>query len=281
MAGRAKTRESNALRAAIYHRVSSEEQIEGYSLDAQARATRAYCDAQCWVVAREYRDEGKSARTDDLSKRPQFNEMLTDADLGLLDVIVVHKLDRFSRNLRVTLETFDRLQRRGVSFVSISEQMDFTTSIGKVMLATLAAFAQYYSDNLATEVAKGKRERKAQGLYNGVLPFGLKKNSDRIPVPDPETYPGLLLAFRLAAAGKSDREVAEALNTDGYRTTGNWGRNPFKKDTVRRMLMNRFYLGELPPLEMAAAYPGRTKLFSTMTYSPKRSGHGRLTAPDR
>jgi site-specific DNA recombinase len=164
------------LRAALYRRVSSDEQVEGYSLDAQTRASRAYCESHGWVIAREYSDEGKSARSDDLAKRPAFGQMLKDAEGGLFDVIVVHKLDRFARNLRVTLETLERLDGAGVTFVSISEQMDFTTPIGKVILATLAAFAQYYSDNLSWETKKGKHERKAQGLYNGVLPFGVKKN---------------------------------------------------------------------------------------------------------
>jgi site-specific DNA recombinase len=90
--------------------------------------------------------------------------MIEDAEAGLLDVVVVHKLDRFARNLRVTLETLERLDRAGAGFVSISESMDFTTPIGKVILATLAAFAQYYSDNLSWETKKGKAERKAQGL---------------------------------------------------------------------------------------------------------------------
>ena len=129
------------LRAAIYYRVSSEEQVDGYSLDAQLRASRSYCDSSSWNIAAEYREEGKSGRTDDLSKRPAFSEMLAAADSGLFDVIVVHKLDRFSRNLRVTLETLDRLQAQGVGFVSISERMDFTTAIGRVILATLGAFA--------------------------------------------------------------------------------------------------------------------------------------------
>jgi site-specific DNA recombinase len=237
---------TQAMRAGLYERVSSEEQVAGYSLDAQERAGRLYCDAHAWPVAQVYRDEGKSARTDDLARRPAFRQLLLDAEAGLLDVVVVHKLDRFARNLRVTLETLERLERCGVGFVSISEQMDFTSPIGKVILATLGAFAQYYSDNLSTETKKGKQERKAQGLYNGLLPFGLKKNSAGIAVPDPETYPGLLLAFRLAAEGKSDREVADALNAAGYRTTGNRGRNPFTKDTVCRLLQNRFFLGELP-----------------------------------
>ena len=235
-----------AKRAAIYVRVSSEEQVQGYSLAAQERAAEAYCASHGWEVIHVYRDEGRSARTDNLAKRPAFEEMLRDAERGEFDILIVHKLDRFARNLRMTLEMLDRLESARVGFVSISEQMDFTSPIGKVILATLAAFAQYYSDNLSTETKKGKAERKAQGLYNGLLPFGIKKNSDGIPVPDPETYPGLLLAYQMGAAGKSDRDVAEALNAAGYRTTGNRGRNLFTKDTVCRMLQNRFYLGELP-----------------------------------
>ncbi len=237
---------TSAKRAAIYVRVSSEEQVQGYSLSAQERAAEAYCQSHGWEIVKTYRDEGRSARTDNLTKRPAFEEMLDDAEQGQFDILIVHKLDRFARNLRMTLEMLDRLETARVGFVSISEQMDFTSPIGKVILATLAAFAQYYSDNLSTETKKGKAERKAQGLYNGMLPFGIKKNSSGIPVPDPETYAGLLLAFQLAAAGKSDREVAQALNAAGYRTTGNRGRNPFTKDTVCRLLQNRFFLGELP-----------------------------------
>ena len=172
--------------------------------------------------------------------------MVTDAEAGLVDVVVVHKLDRFSRNLMTTLDTLQRLERAGIGFVSISEAMDFTTPIGKVILATLGAFAEYYSANLSAETRKGKTERKKQGLYNGVLAFGATKGEDGIPVPNPKAHPGLVLAYELAAAGRTDREVAQALNAAGYRTTGNRGANPFSKDTVRVILQNRFYLGELP-----------------------------------
>lgn len=96
----------------------------------------------------------------------------------------------------------------------------------------------------------GDEERQGRAQEAGALqrlaPFGVKKNGRAIPVPDPATYPGLLLAFEAAAAGKSDREVATLLNDRGYRTTGNRGSNPFSKDTVRPLLQNRFYLGELP-----------------------------------
>ena len=231
------------MRAALYARVSSEEQVEGYSIDAQRRAFEGLRQGRGWTQYREYIDEGKSARNDNVNKRPAFKEMITDALAGSFDVLVVHKLDRFSRNLRITLEYFDKLLKAGVAFVSINEQMDFTTPSGKVHLALLGAFAQYYSDNLSQETKKGWHERRAQGLYCGLLPFGAIKGENGVPLPDPSNHPGLVLAFELAAQGKSDRQVAMALNDKGYRTAGNQGNRPFSKDTIRGMLTNRFYLG--------------------------------------
>jgi hypothetical protein len=110
----------------------------------------------------------------------------------------------------------------------------------------LGAMAQFYSDNLSHETKKGWAERKAQGLYCGLLPFGAIKGVDGLPVPDSDTYPGLVTAFELAALGKSDREIAVALNAKAYRTAGNQGNGPFGKDTVRDIVQNRFYIGELP-----------------------------------
>jgi site-specific DNA recombinase len=132
------------MKAALCARVSSEEQVEGYSVDAQRRAFQALVEGRGWTTYREYVDEGKSARIDNINKRPAFKEMMSDAVAAKLDVLVVHKLDRFSRSLRITLEYFDKLLNAGVTFVSINEQMDFITPSGKVHLALLGAFAQYY-----------------------------------------------------------------------------------------------------------------------------------------
>ena len=233
-------------RAVLYARVSSEEQVEGYSIDAQRRAFQQLCDSKDWIAQQEYIDEGKSAHNDNIDNRTAFQAIISDALAGKFDVLVVHKLDRFSRNLRTTLEYFDKLLKVGVSFVSINEQMDFTTPSGKVHLALLGAFAQYYSDNLSQETKKGWAERRAQGLYCGSLPFGTIKGEDGIPIPDPDAYPGLVKAFQLAAQDKTDREVAIELNSLGYRTNGTQGRKPFSAGTVGGILKNRFYLGEIP-----------------------------------
>jgi site-specific DNA recombinase len=244
------------MRAALYARVSSEEQVDGYSLDAQLRSCRAFLAAHGWTLVREFVEEGRSARTDDITKRPQFKLMMEDAQHRSFDVLVVHKLDRFARNRRIAFECFDRLTKWGVGFVSLSENMDFSTPWGGLALTMLVGLAQFYSDNLSQETRKGWHERRSQGLYCGLLPFGVCKGEDGVPVPDTaerptdgppvRNYDGLLLAFEEAANGRADRELARLLNARGYRSTGNRGPVPLTKDTVRSILTNRFYVGELP-----------------------------------
>ncbi len=211
---------SPAKRAAVYVRVSSEEQVAGYSLAAQERAATTICDQHEWEAV-TYREEGRSARTGDESKRPVFRQMMADAEAGRINVVIVHKLDRFARNRRVAFDAFERLAKTGVGFVSIAENMDYSTPAGQLMLTMLVGMAQFYSDNLSFETKKGKGERKAQGFPDGLLPFGTATGPTGQPVLDTETKwcdvatrrevvpaDGLVMAFELAAIGKTDREVA-------------------------------------------------------------------------
>ena len=92
---------------------------------------------------------------------------------GKYDVLVVHKIDRFSRKLRVTLEYVEKLGRAGVGFVSILNQYDYSRPEGKFMLVMMGGLAELYSDNLSEEIKKGLDERRAQGYYCGTLPFGV------------------------------------------------------------------------------------------------------------
>ncbi len=224
------------MRAALYARVSSEEQVEGYNIDAQKRAFETLVESRGWRIYKEYLEEGKSTGTENINKRPVFREIIADALDQKYDILVIHNIGRFSRNLRITLEYFDKLGKAGVGFVSILEQMDFSTPWGKFTLSMLGGLAELYSDSLSEGTKKGWHERRAQGLYCGLLPFGPMKGEDGVPVPDPDTYSGLVMGFELAAQGKNDKEVAQTLNAAGYRSAGNQGNRPFSKDTVTGIL---------------------------------------------
>jgi len=231
---------------ALYARVSTEEQVDGYSLDAQRRAFKTLIEARGWTVHKEYIEEGRSAHSDDIRSRPVFQAAIQDALAGKYSVLVVHDITRFSRKLRITLEYFEKLGKASVGFVSIRNEIDYSTPAGKFMLVMQGGLAELYSDNLSQEVKKGLGERKSQGLHNGPLPFGVMKGETGVPVPDPNSHPGLVLAFELSAQGKSDSEVASFLNEKGHRTVGNRGGRPFANHSVRGVISNRFYLGYLP-----------------------------------
>src|SRR5215213_1058565 len=128
-------------RAAVYLRVSSEEQVVGYSLGAQERAAEALVHRHGWEIVARYCDEGKSARSDDAAKRPGFRQLIADAETRRFDVVIVHKLDRFARNRRVAFDAFHRLGSVGVVFVSIAENMDYSTPAGQLMLPLLVGLA--------------------------------------------------------------------------------------------------------------------------------------------
>lgn len=203
-----------APRVAAYLRVSSREQVEGYSLAAQERAVTDFCAQKGWSPPALYVEPGRSARAENTAHRPAFRAMLEATERGEHDVVLVHKLDRFARNQMVTLRELARLEHAGATFASIAEQMDFTTPIGRVMLALLAAFAQYYSDNLATEVRKGLGEIVAQGGHIGGPPFGATRDARHRLVVDPARAP--LLAEVLAlVAERGASEAAADLNRRG------------------------------------------------------------------
>ena len=94
------------MKAVAYIRVSSQEQVDGHSLDAQERLFRELCQNRDWEPVSIYREEGRSAHVDSINKRPVFRQLLEDAATGAFEVVVVHTLDRWSRNLKVMLEAY-------------------------------------------------------------------------------------------------------------------------------------------------------------------------------
>jgi DNA invertase Pin-like site-specific DNA recombinase len=247
-------------------RVSTDEQADQFSLPMQADKITAYYREQLGVEPMEaavFREEGVSGRPGTLKKRPGLVAALEACRAGRYTHLVVHKLDRLGRNVGLVSSVLEELESLGVVFVSVHDKVDASTAAGRLYIAIFIAIAQWYSDKLSEETKKGKEGRKREGLYNGILPFGAMpgEGSHAAPLPDlrplsllgldglvRETtkHAGLLQALEWCAQGYSAREIAVKLNETGYRTAGTWGSNPFTKDTVQRLLGNRFYLGELP-----------------------------------
>ncbi len=242
---------ARSLRVAIYTRVSSEMQLEGYSLESQLKICREHTAKKGWQEAAVYTDEGESARKAD---RPQFQNLVRDGKQRNFDAVMVMKLDRFARCRRDTENYLYDLNEAGLEIISALEpQFDFTSAAGKAYLGMISTFNQYYSDALAENVAVGKATRtKSHGLWNGQVPFGYrtayrKDGGDSVPYPDLEEARGVQFAFERYATGiYSDTDIAQLLNEAGYRPRGRGTRALplFSKDTVRETLQSRFYLGE-------------------------------------
>ena len=222
------------MRAVAYIRVSSQGQVDGYSLDAQLRAIQVYCLSKGWELICVYREEGKSAHSDSIPKRPRFRQLLDDCSKGLFDVVVVHTLDRWARNQRVLLESMATLGMNNVALASITENVDYSTPQGKLFLQMLGGFAEYFSDSLATHVSKGLSQRAISGKHTGGLPFGYEscwdnQGGERKRRCDPE-HPGEVhlvpqeaeavgeLFNRYAAGTTTLSQLASWLNENGFRT---------------------------------------------------------------
>ena len=234
-------RQNKKMRYAAYVRISSDEQIGNFSVDAQKRAIEAWVVSNGGILTKLYVDEGHSGRTAD---RPAFKQLRRDARRRKFDAIIVHKFDRFARNRTESLAIKSLLRHDyGIKVFSVSEPSeDSDGPMGALIEGIMESVADWYSQNLSAETAKGKKERSNQGKHNNRAPFGMKKNDEKILVPDENEIQGLRLAFEEYATGKySDTEIARLLNEAGYKSKT--GRR-FSKETIRDILQNRTYLGK-------------------------------------
>lgn len=233
-------------RAAIYIRVSSEMQLDGYSLEAQERLCREYCTKHQLKVTKVYREEAKSASHADT--RPELQKMLADAKARQFGAIVFYHLWRLSRSM-ADFVLMNDLEKTGIRLLSTSEGNDTSTPGGKLQRNITLAIGQHYLDQLRVETTRGKRQKAMNGESNASSPpYGYMSVRDGVKnkfVPGPDADVVLAMFERYATGEHTDFDIAQWLNRQGKRTKGNWGPRAFSKDTVRAMLKNRFYMGEV------------------------------------
>ena len=170
---------------------------------------------------------------------------------------MVHKFDRFARNRTDALAIKSLLRYDyGVKVFSVTEPSeDSDGPIGALIEGIMECVADWYSRNLATETAKGKRERARQGYHNNRPPFGFDKTKDGVLYPNAHELEGLRVAYEAYASGAySDNAVARLLNEKGYRSKSG---KPFSTETVRDLLQNRTYLGYVKYQEYRRHADGR------------------------
>ena len=234
------------MNVVIWARVSSREQKEGYSIDAQLRATRDRAVKNGWSVVREF-DVAESAKRG--AERATFNKMLkwvsANAKREKIKAILSHKLDRVCRNMRDAVRLQELEDTCGVQLAFVEN--DFGPgAAGALSFNVMAAVAQYYSDNLRSEVLKGMDERVRQGWPAGHAPFGYLNVDDKAEpvIPHPENSKTVMRIFELYSAGKHTFEsLGDKLAEEGFTFRPSQPR--FNRTTLSYILNNRFYIGEL------------------------------------
>jgi site-specific DNA recombinase len=234
------------MNVVIWARVSSREQKEGYSIDAQLRANRDRAKANGWHVVREF-EIAESAKRG--AERKAFNEMYAwvraNAKREKIKAILSHKLDRVCRNIRDAVRLQELEDLCGVQLAFVDNQFG-PGAAGALSFNVMAAVAQYYSDNLRSEVLKGMDEKVRQGWPTGHAPFGyVNVDDDDEPVkPHPETSRTVIRIFELyASGGHTFESLAERLECEGHVFRKSKVR--FNRTALSYILNNRFYIGEL------------------------------------
>jgi len=149
-------------RVGLYARVSTAD--KGQDTEVQLRDLRAYAHARGWVITGEYVDEGQSGAKD---RRPELDRLLKDARKRKIDLILCWRLDRLGRSLKHLILTLDELQSIGVGFVSYNENLDLTTSTGRLLFGILASFAEFERNLIKERVIAGLANARAKGRKLG------------------------------------------------------------------------------------------------------------------
>lgn len=252
------------IRCAVYARVSTDERLdmEFNSLDAQREAGLAYIASQKhegWIVIGDrYDDGGFSGGT---MERPALQRLLRDVEHGAIDTVVVYKVDRLSRSLTDFARIVEIFEGHSVSFVSVTQAFNTTTSMGRLTLNILLSFAQFEREVIGERIRDKFAASRARGMWmGGVPPLGYDVRERKLVVNDTEADLVRLIFKRFLRIGSATK-LAQELRRAGH-TTKSWttqdGKHrqgkPIDKGAIYKILNNRVYLGEA--VHKGTSYPG-------------------------
>ena len=255
MASRSAQSQIRKLRCAIYTRVSSDAGLEQEfnSLDNQREAAEAHIRAQQFegwqLIPTQYDDGGFSGGS---MERPGLQRLLDDVRAGLIDIIVVYKVDRLTRSLADFAKLVELFDAHGVSFVSVTQSFNTTTSMGRLTLNVLLSFAQFEREVTGERIRDKIAASKKKGIWmGGNVPYGYRVESRKLLIV-PEEAAGVRMIFERYLALSSVPALVRELRGQGFvtrerkLTSGRIiGGVPLTNGPLAAILKNRIYLGEI------------------------------------
>jgi len=252
------------LRCAVYTRKSSEEGLEQAfnSLDAQREASLAFVASQkhegWWALPDVYDDGGFSGGT---TERPALQRLLADVAAGKIDVVVVYKVDRLTRSLTDFARIVELFDKHRVSFVSVTQAFNTTTSMGRLTLNVLLSFAQFEREVTGERIRDKIAASKRKGMWMGGQPaLGYDVRDRKLVVNEAESAT-VRQIFRRYVELRSVRELKAELDAAGVVSKQRraadgspYGGQPFERGALYHLLANRIYRGEV--VHKGATYPG-------------------------
>ena len=243
------------IRCAIYTRVSTDQGLdqEFNSLDAQREASEAYIKSQAhegWICLKQaYDDGGYSGGS---MQRPSLQTLLEDVRARKLDVIVVYKVDRLTRSLADFAKLVELFDANDVSFVSVTQSFNTTSSMGRLTLNVLLSFAQFEREVTGERIRDKFAASKKKGMWmGGIVPYGYRLESRKLLIDPPEAEK-VTLIFCLYLEAKSLPKLAMRLAKMGIRSRSRRygedktiGGMPFRTGALSHLLANRVYVGEV------------------------------------
>lgn len=261
------TEPKKRTRCAIYTRKSTEEglDMEFNSLDAQREAGESYITSQRhegWTLVPDYYDDGGFSGGS--MERPALKKLMRDIENGQIDVVVVYKVDRLSRSLSDFAKLIDLFDKHNVSFVSVTQQFNTTTSMGRLTLNILLSFAQFEREVIGERIRDKVAATKRKGMWMGGQPPLGYVTKDKKLVIDEREAELVQLIFERFTVLQSMTLLAKELRDQGYRTK-KWitqkgvlrGGNVITKGFLYKLLNNRTYLGEI--IHLGSNYQGQHK----------------------
>lgn len=230
---------SDRIRAALYARVSTEEQADqGYSLAAQLQMLRDFCEVFEMDIAGEYVDDGYSGTN---TRRPAYRRMFSPDERQRWDALVVIKMDRIHRNSKNFMLMIEDLSKNGQSFFSTTERIDTTTAVGRFAMDVIQRIAQLESEQIGERTKFGMIQKAEQkdGIMGFQPPYGYSiADGELISIPEEQIVVKRIFGSYLENSTLD--EIASELNSSFIRTRNG---NQWNKYNLRNILHNPVYAG--------------------------------------